>query len=236
MSTTALLQLRDAAIGYDGRAILSGMELAIERGVFYGLIGANGSGKTTLLKTMAGILPLLAGRMEFSNGNPVIGFVPQGDSLDPQFLLSGYEVALMGVCGRVGPGRFPGKADREFVRECLKRVGAVDLAKQRFSQLSGGQKQRVLIARALVTKPELLVLDEPTTGLDPVATGELLDLLRQLHTQGELTLLMVNHDLRFVRACVKRVVWLHKGQVLQGTAEELLNPKRVEELMEFELR
>lgn len=232
----ALLELRDAVIGYDQRTVLRGLSLTLERGTFYGLIGANGSGKTTLLKSLAGILPLRSGRMEHPAGPPAIGFVPQGDTLDAIFPLSAYEVAFMGLCGRVRPGRPAGREEREFVRECLRQAGADEIRGERFSELSGGQKQRVLIARALVTRPDLLVLDEPTTGLDPAATNDLLELLHRLHGETGLTLLMVNHDLRFVRACVQRVIWLHRGTVLQGAASELLRPERVEELMEFELR
>jgi ABC-type lipoprotein export system ATPase subunit len=106
---------------------------------------------------------------------------------------------------------------------------------RRFSELSGGQKQRVLIARALAAKPDFLLLDEPTAGIDPAASQAIMDLLRRIHEQQKLTLLMVNHDLAAVRRAVQQVLWLHDGRVLQGPADELLTRDKIEEILKLEL-
>src|SRR5262249_10080570 len=153
---------------------------------------------------------------------PVFGYVPQREALDPIYLISSYEVVLMGAARRVGPGRRYNSAEKEFALRCLENTGALEVARKRFSQLSGGQKQRVLIARALATKPDLLLLDEPTAGIDAAAAQSIIELLLSLHRRQAMTILMVNHDLHVVRKSVRNVIWLHHGKILQGTVEELL--------------
>ncbi len=238
MSESALLQLRGVAVGYGHTVILKDINFELRSGSFTGLLGANGSGKSTLLKTILGIYEPLAGRISLGspNGPPlVLGYVPQRESLDPVFLLSSYEVVLMGVCGRVGAGRRVGKLERDWARECLKHAGAADLATRLFSQLSGGQKQRVLLARALAAKPNLLLLDEPISGIDASASQAIMSLLAQLNKEERLTILMVSHDLNTVRRYAQEVIWLHQGAVLLGPVEELLKQSKIEEILHLEL-
>ena len=159
----SMITLDNLAIGYDGQAVLSGISLTIARGSFTAILGANGTGKSTLLKTLLGLQPPVAGRIQIGADGvkPVFGYVPQAIQFDAQYPLTGYDVALMGTFGRVGPARFPSRTERDFVHDCLRATAADGFARRKFSQLSGGQKQRVLIARALATRPDLLVLDEP---------------------------------------------------------------------------
>jgi ABC-type Mn2+/Zn2+ transport system ATPase subunit len=152
------ITLDNLAIGYDSQPVLSGISLFIARGSFTAILGANGSGKSTLLKTLLGLQPPLAGRIRFSapaGAGPVFGYVPQATQFDSLYLVTGYDVALMGVYGRVGPGRLVPQSERALVRQCLQATGAEDFARKQFAELSGGQKQRVLIARALATKPDI---------------------------------------------------------------------------------
>ena len=152
--------------------------------------------------------------MSGANGAlPVLGYVPQRDSLDPLWPLSAFEVALMGTYGRLGAGRVAGAAEYQLVRECLAQAGATDLERKAFSVLSGGQKQRVLIARALATQPDILLLDEPTAGIDPETTVAVMEMLSRLHRERHLTILMVNHDLPLARKHTTDVLRVADGKV-----------------------
>ena len=231
----ALITLDNLSIGYNGQPVLSGISLSIGPASFTAILGANGSGKSTLLKTLIGLLSPLAGRMDIAQSagaDLVFGYVPQSVQFDPMYLLTGFEVALMGTYGRVRPGRRVPAGERAFTQECLRAVAAEEFSHERFAELSGGQKQRVLIARALATRPEVLVLDEPTAGVDHAATHALLDFIAQLRKEQSLTVLLVTHDFGVVRQHAEQVIWLHDGRAIHGTAEELLRPERMAQILE----
>jgi ABC-type Mn2+/Zn2+ transport system ATPase subunit len=233
-----LIRLNDLSIGYNGQAVLSNISLSIACSSFTAILGANGSGKSTLLKTLLGLQPPVSGTIQLApigNRQPAFGYVPQAIQFDPLYPLTGFDVALMGTFGRSGPGRLVHHDDRVFARECLRATAADGFAFKRFSNLSGGQKQRVLIARALAAKPDILVLDEPTAGVDAVATRGLLEFISQIHIEQKLTVLLVTHDLPLVRKHAQQVVWLHEGQVLHGTVSELFTRERMAEIFEMEL-
>ena len=230
-----LITLDNLSIGYNNQPVLSGISLSIARASFTAILGANGSGKSTLLKTLLGLLPPVAGRIDTaSTGAPLVfGYVPQAIQFDPIYLLTGFDVALMGVYGRVRPGRFVPSDERDFTRECLQAAGAEEFAHKRFAELSGGQKQRVLIARALATRPDVLVLDEPTAGVDREATQAVLEFISQIHKERKITVLLVTHDFAAVRQHAEQVIWLHEGKVFHGTAHELLTAERMAEMFEM---
>jgi ABC-type Mn2+/Zn2+ transport system ATPase subunit len=239
MSDHLLLSLEGVSVGYGRQVILENLNLSLARGSFTGLLGANGSGKSTILKTILGIIPPLAGRLTFhpTNGRPpVLGYTPQRESLDPVFLLTSLDVVLMAACGRVSPGRPINHAERDWARECLRQSGAAALAGRLFSELSGGQKQRVLVARALATRPDFMLLDEPIAGIDVAATFAIMDLLKRIHLEQKLTILLVSHDLTTVRQYAEQAVWLHEGRILQGSAHELLSREKIEEVLHLEER
>jgi len=230
------ITLDNLSIGYNGQPVLSGISVSIARASFTAVLGANGSGKSTLLKTLLGLLPPLAGRIDTaaSAGKPLMfGYVPQSIQFDPIYLLTGFDVALRGTFGRVRPGRFIPQTERVFTLECLRAAGAEAFAHKRFAELSGGQKQRVLIARALTTRPDVLMLDEPTAGVDLTATHAVLDFISQIIKEKQITVLLVTHDFALVRDHAEQVIWLHHGKVISGTAEELLTPKRMAEIFEI---
>lgn len=236
MTDAPLLSLEQVAVGYGRQVVLADVNFTLERGTFTGLLGANGSGKSTLIKTILGIIPPLKGRMRFNSGAGIFGYVPQRDALDSIYLVSSFEVVLMGSCARVPAGRRISKAEKDWAMECLRQTGAEQLARTRFAELSGGQKQRVLIARALAAKPDFLLLDEPTAGIDAAARRAIMEMLREIHQQRQLTILMSSHDLPAVRANAGNVIWLHQGRIRQGPALELLKPERIEEFLEMEAR
>src|SRR6266567_2737537 len=222
--TEVLIALDNLSIGYHNQAVLSGISLSIARASFTAILGANGSGKSTLLKTLLGLLPPVAGRIETATaGAPLVfGYVPQAIQFDPIYLLTGFDVALMGVYGRIGAGHIVPAVERAFTRECLRAAGSEEFAHRRFAELSGGQKQRVLIARALTTRPEILVLDEPTAGVDREATKAVLEFIAQLREERKITVLLVTHDFAAARHYAEQVIWLHEGKVLYGPTAELL--------------
>lgn len=221
-----LVALRDATLGYRGEAILRGVSLAVAPGDFLALVGPNGGGKTTTLRSLLGALPLLGG--ERWAPRPLrVGYVPQRDHVDTFWPLSAGDVALMGRFALLGPGQRPGAADRAAVRRALAQVGIEDLAGRPFGELSGGQRQRTLIARALSAEPELLALDEPTNGMDPAAELATMDLLKALHGDGRLAIVMVSHRLEAVANYARTLAFVDKDQALfrEGTLEEMLQPE-----------
>lgn len=222
-----LLRLEHASFGYEGRPILAGVDLTVGPGEFLGIVGPNGSGKTTLFRGLLGLLRPLSGRVQRAPAS--VGYVPQREGLDALFPLRVDEVVCMGAGGRRAGLRGLPAAERALAHECLTRVGLAERARAPFSSLSGGQRQRVLIARALMARPGLLLLDEPTSGVDRAARGAILELLRTLHAQG-LAILLVSHELALLRETVQEVLWVADGRVERRAARDLLRPETLDAL------
>ena len=232
----SVMTLDDLSIGYSHQPVVSGISLSITRSSFTAILGANGSGKTTLLKTLLGLQPPVAGRIQMGAAGEAplaFGYVPQSAQLDPVYPVTGFDVALMGTYGRVRSGRPVPRNERAFAWECLRAAAADEFAPKRFNLLSGGQKQRVLIARALATKPDILVLDEPTADVDAAATLALMEFISQIHQKRGLTVLLATHDLALVRKHAHQVIWLYRGRLSRGPVAELLTPERMAEIFEM---
>ncbi len=226
-----LVRLDGAALGYGGRALLTGVSVAVDAEDFLAVVGPNGGGKTTLLRTLLGLLPPLAGTRSAEEPLPV-GYVPQRDHVDGLWPLSTGDVVVMGRVARVGPGRRLSAADAEAARRALDRVGLGDLWSRSFGTLSGGQRQRTLIARALASEPRLLALDEPTNGMDPAAELGAMDLIRELHGAGGLAVVMISHRLEAVANYARRLAFVDKDQGLWkvGPLSEMLRPEALSRL------
>ncbi|HET6437750.1 MAG TPA: metal ABC transporter ATP-binding protein [Anaeromyxobacter sp.] len=227
----ALITLQDAAVGYHGKPLLSGVNFEVQEGDFLAVVGPNGGGKTTIVRTALGALPLLSGRR--GGRRPLrIGYVPQRDHVDAIWPFRAGEVVLMGRVPLLGPIRRPGLGDREATRRAMARVRIEHLHDHAYGDLSGGQRQRTLIARALAADPELLVLDEPTNGMDPAAELATMDLLRELHAGGALSVVMVSHRLENVANYARTLAFVDKDQRLfrVGRLEEMLRPEALSAL------
>lgn len=218
---TALVSFRDATLGYGRHAVLRGFTLDIQENDFLGIVGPNGSGKTTILRTFLGSLTPLGGAVTLAP-HLRFGYVPQRDVADTLFPLQVLDVVLMGRYDRIGIGRRPKAGDRDLARTALERVGIAHLADRPLTSLSGGQRQRTLIARALVGEPNVLVLDEPTNGMDLVATTQILGLVRDLHERTGLTVVMVSHALNEVANYVERIALVHEGGYVAGSVDDVM--------------
>ena len=226
---TALVTFDHATLGYGRRAVLSDLSFEIPRGDFLGLVGPNGAGKTTILRAILGTLEPSAGSVHIAPGIR-FGYVPQRDSVDYGFPLRVVDVVMMGRYDRIGLFRRPSAADRERAHAALEHVGMREHADRPLRALSGGQKQRALIARALVGEPSLLVLDEPTNGMDLVSTTQILSLVRELHEKDGLTVLMVSHALNEVANYVERIALVLEGGFRIGPTAEIMTEETLSEM------
>jgi len=217
-----VISVHGVSFAYDGDLVLRDVCLEVAPRDFACMVGPNGGGKTTLLKLILGLLAPAAGRIRVFGGPPQeartrIGYMPQHAQVDLRFPVSVADVVLMGRLGRaeiMGPYR---RAHRDAAWQALREVGLYDLRQRPFGTLSGGQRQRTLIARALASEPELLLLDEPTANLDAPAESDLYELLRRLNER--LTIVMVTHDLGFVSRFVRTVICVNRCVVVHPTSE-----------------
>lgn len=184
------------SVGYSNTPVAAGIDLDIGSGDAVFVVGENGAGKSTLVKTLLGLIEPIAGRITFGDGASArkVGYLPQTSESQRDFPASAWEVALSGRACRLGTRPFYSRADRMAAEDAMRRSGALALRDEPFGSLSGGQRQRVLLARALAPAPLLLVLDEPTTGLDPAAAESLYQAIDSLRAEG-CGLLVVTHDI-----------------------------------------
>ena len=224
-STPAILLDRVRA-EYEGHVALDQVSFEVAEGRFAALIGPNGAGKSTALRLLLGLVRPREGRVEVFGRAPgaggTVGYVPQKVVIPRGFPITVLDVALMGRTGVLGPGRRPGPADRERAREALGQVGLAEMASRRFQDLSGGQQQRVLIARALCSEPRLLLLDEPTAGLDSGARARFYALVCELQHARGLTLLCATHDLDVVGDHADTLILLDRTVRALGRPSDVL--------------
>jgi len=214
-SAIPLVSLRDVSLGYDSASapVVQDVNLAIYAGRLIGLAGPNGSGKTTLFRTILGLLSPLRGEVFRNCLLSNFGYVPQSASLDPHFPLSVREIVEMGAYGRVRSYQVLPSEERKGAGEVLDKVGMRHLLAKSFFALSGGQKQRILIARALMVKPRIMILDEPLSGVDEESRRSITDLLVDLTRKNGLAVFFSSHDLQMVRTVADQIVRVDNGNV-----------------------
>ncbi len=238
MSPHPIIRFLNASFEYKGRPALEKVTLDLHEGEFVGVIGPNGSGKTTLLKGLLGLIHPTTGSLQIfdcacealrCHHRARIGYLPQKERTDPNYPITVWEVAMMGRYGAMGLFKRPGRADRDIVAESLDSVNMVDKKERAFGQLSGGEQQRVLIARALSQRPEILLLDEPTTGIDAATQRRLSELICTLHQKYRLTIVFVTHDINMISPIAETLIVLKNklhavGKPADILTKEILSP------------
>ncbi len=223
------VELRNVTCGYEGNPVLQGASLRIMKGDFVGLLGPSGSGKTTLLRSILGAVDILSGDI-LVEGEPIkrrrprIGYVPQLETIDWNFPVTVEQVVMMG-CTSANP-LFPWfrKSERDRANEIMERLSIAGLRDRHIRELSGGQQQRAFLARALVSSPRLLLLDEPTSGVDIKTRDEVMHLLDELNHQ-DITIVMTTHEINAVAAHLPWIVCLNGRIVAEGPPSEIFTPE-----------
>jgi zinc/manganese transport system ATP-binding protein/zinc transport system ATP-binding protein len=218
----ALLTLQRVSAGYASQAIIADLDLSLAPGQFAALVGPTGGGKSTLLKLILGLLPCTRGSVQ-RRPQMTMGYVPQREIIDWRFPVTAAQVVLMGRYRQTSYWPWATRADRREVARLFERLGLSAYARRHISQLSGGQQQRVFLTRALIAKPDLLLLDEPTTGVDLKTQHDILHLLRELNREG-MTILLATHDLNTIASHVPWVICFQHGIVAQGPPDAVLTP------------
>ena len=219
------LEIHDLTVAYTKRPVLYGIDLEVPQGSIVGVVGPNGAGKSTLIKAIMGLLPVASGWVEvfgepFKKAVTRVGYVPQRESVDWDFPVNALDVVLMGRYGRLGPFKRPNKSDKNIAMACLEKVRMAPYAKRQISNLSGGQQQRVFLARALAQESDLYLMDEPFVGVDAATESAIIEILRELQTQGK-TLIVVHHDLTTAPDYFDRILLLNMRVVAYGNTKDV---------------
>lgn len=219
---TPLLSCNEITVQFGTKTVLDRLSFCVEQGDYVSVIGKNGSGKSTLIRCLLRLCPLTAGSIEtagtFSRRD--IGYLPQQSGIQKDFPATVEEVVRSGCLGHHRFLPFYTKEDRAEAEKNMHRLGICQLRKRSYRTLSGGQQQRVLLARALCATKKLLLLDEPVTGLDPAATSELYDIIRELNEQDNIAVIMVSHDMESGLKDAKHILYLDEENQLFAAKEE----------------
>lgn len=235
----SIIHFDKATFRFQNQIALDEVSIEIQEGEFVGIIGPNGSGKTTFLKALLGMISPESGHVRIFDCSceklrcehrARIGYLPQKEFIDPDFPLTVFEAVMMGRFSSLGLFRRPGKKDMAITREALNSVGLSDFEKRSIGHLSGGQQQRVLIARALAQQPKVLLLDEPTTGIDIPTQRTILELINKLHETLGLTILLVTHDIKMILPYVTRLALFKTRLFAAGPPKEVLRKEVLEKV------
>ena len=234
------IEIRDLTVAYNRRRAVEDVTLSVPRRAMVGIVGPNGGGKSTLIKAVLGLVPVEGGEVEIL-GRPVdrrarrlVGYVPQREEVDWNFPVSAFDVVMMGRVPSMKLLRRPMARDRELVWEALKTVGMEKFADTRIGEFSGGQQQRVFLARALAQEAEVLLLDEPVSGVDAPSQHEIFDLLRGLQEAGK-TVIVTTHDLSCVAERFDLALLLNRRLVAFGRPEEVFTSELLNETYQSHL-
>ncbi len=226
------IEIHDMTVAYHKKPVLWDIDLTLPEGQLIGVIGPNGAGKSTLIKSILELIPKASGWVKIY-GRPyremrsLVGYVPQKESVDWDFPVNVREVVLMGLYGRLGWFRRPGKEETRLAEESLERVGMEDYSKRQISQLSGGQQQRVFLARALAQDAQIYLMDEPFAGVDASTEKAIIRLLNELKTKGK-TVLVVHHDLQTIREYFDWLIMLNMRIIASGDVDAVYTKENLQ--------
>lgn len=232
-----VIELDDVRVEVGGNTVLEGVSFSLKEGSFLGLIGPNGAGKTTLLRVILGLVRPDRGTVRVMGMSPRelkhelhhVGYMPQQVLFDPLFPVSVRDVIMMGRTCCIGLFRLPSKEDREAVEESIGMVGLEGLEKRPIGELSGGQQKRAFLARALCLETRILLLDEPTAGLDIEAQSRFLDLLTYLKREMGLSVLFVSHDVNILARFADEIICINRTMHIHGSPRDVLGSDRLKE-------
>lgn len=216
-----ILTCKNVSVGYDGKTVASGLTFSVEQGDYLCIVGENGSGKSTLMKTLLGLLPATDGEIQRGAGMAPgdIGYLPQQTAVQRDFPASVWEIVLSGCQAHCGLRPYYTAEEKKLAKAAMKKMHIEPLMRRCYRTLSGGQQQRVLLSRALCAAKQVLLLDEPTAGLDPAVTEELYELIETLNRKDGMTIIMVSHDMSASLIYASHI--LHLGQhAFFGTKKE----------------
>ncbi len=230
-SARLALAVDDLTVAYNEKPAIWDIDLAVPEGVLMGVVGPNGAGKSTLIKAVLNLIPRAAGTVSFygkpyERARSLVGYVPQRGSVDWDFPTSVLDVVTMGLYGKLGWFRRPGKRERELALHALDQVGLADFADRQISQLSGGQQQRTFLARALVQDAQIYFMDEPFAAVDAVTENAIVGILQALNRRGK-TVLVVHHDLQTVAQYFDWVTLLNVEVIASGLTSGVFTPENL---------
>ena len=222
------LSVNDLTVAYNAKPAIWDVDVDIPEGVLMAIVGPNGAGKSTFIKAVLNLIPRAAGTALFygkpyAQARSLVGYVPQRGSVDWDFPTSVIDVVTMGLYGKLGWFRRPGRKEHELAMYALEQVGMADFAKRQISQLSGGQQQRTFLARALVQDAQIYFMDEPFAAVDAVTERAIVAILRELRERGK-TVLVVHHDLQTVEEYFDWVTLLNVEVVASGPVKTTFTP------------
>ncbi|MBS6445252.1 MAG: metal ABC transporter ATP-binding protein [Ruminococcus sp.] len=219
----SLIKCENLVMTYENKVAVDNVSFTIEKGDYLCIVGENGSGKSTLMKGILGLKKYSSGKIEYNLKKNEIGYLPQQTIVQKDFPASVYEVVLSGCLNKSKLNPFFSKEQKSLATKNLELLGISDLAKKSYRDLSGGQQQRVLLARALCATGELLVLDEPVTALDPIATTDMYNVIKSLNKNNGITIVMVSHDIDSAIAYGNKIIHMGNKMEFFGTTNDYIN-------------
>ena len=232
INNKTMILFQNVSLGYGKKLILQDLCFDIAKGDFLGIIGPNGSGKTTLLKAILGLQKPVSGIVKHNSNDIHFGYVVQRQFVDEIFPLTVEEIVDMGRYGLIGPFKRFSKDDREHVGNAMKIAGIADIAAQSYRTLSGGQKQRVLIARAIASEANILILDEPTNDMDIKGEWQIMELIKEIHAEQNVTVVIVSHILHNIINYVDRLAFVKDSRMIIQSVREAMSEHNLSDIFD----